>query len=268
MFELTGALTYVLPIMIAVLLSKWVGDALSPRGIYESWIQFNNYPFLDNRDDPVPDISVQEVMTRVEDLVVITETGHSIETLEGMLKSQAYKGFPVIRDTRSATLVGYISRSELRFALDRARHEGLDGDAECSFASPSSSSPSSSHTPTTAAARARAGRGGGYVDLRPWMDQTPITLSPKASLMLVANLFQKLGLRYVLFATHGSLLGVLTKKDVYFVLNAEEGAIGVAGRTSGIGEGREGQTLLGAGREELESDADEVGLLLDEDPAL
>ena len=29
MFELTGALTYVLPIMIAVMLSKWVGDAFS-----------------------------------------------------------------------------------------------------------------------------------------------------------------------------------------------------------------------------------------------
>ncbi|KAJ3557827.1 hypothetical protein NPX13_g9847 [Xylaria arbuscula] len=41
MFELTGALTYVLPIMIAVMLSKWVGDAFSRRGIYESWIHFN-----------------------------------------------------------------------------------------------------------------------------------------------------------------------------------------------------------------------------------
>lgn len=33
MFELTGALTYVLPIMIAVMISKWVGDAFSRRGI-------------------------------------------------------------------------------------------------------------------------------------------------------------------------------------------------------------------------------------------
>jgi chloride channel 3/4/5 len=40
MFELTGALTYVLPIMIAVMISKWIGDAISPRGIYESWISF------------------------------------------------------------------------------------------------------------------------------------------------------------------------------------------------------------------------------------
>src|SRR4029434_5381519 len=67
MFELTGALTYVLPIMIAVMISKWVGDAISPRGIYESWIHFNGYPFLDNRDDnssSIPDVPAAQVMTR------------------------------------------------------------------------------------------------------------------------------------------------------------------------------------------------------------
>ncbi|RPA95953.1 hypothetical protein L873DRAFT_1696197 [Choiromyces venosus 120613-1] len=245
MFELTGALTYVLPIMIAVMISKWVGDAFGKRGIYESWIQFKEYPFLDNRDDPVPDIQVREVMTRVEDLVVITEMGHSVDELEGILASQPYKGFPIVSDTRMAGLVGYISRSELRFALDQARARGsASGDTECLFAAP------------------RSIPEGECLDLRPWMDQTPITLSPKSSLMLVANLFQKLGLRYVLFATHGLLQGVLTKKDVFFVLNAEEGASGVAGRMSGIGEGREGRRLLGGDLEsEAEEEDDEVGLL-------
>jgi len=121
-FELTGALTYVLPIMVAVMISKWVGDAFGKRGIYESWIRFKDYPFLDNRDDPVPDVPVAEIMTRIEDLVVITETGHTVGSLEEILRSQPYKGFPVVSDVREATLVGYISRSELRFALDQARH--------------------------------------------------------------------------------------------------------------------------------------------------
>ena len=34
MFELTGGLTYIVPIMIAVLVSKWVGDALVKDGMY------------------------------------------------------------------------------------------------------------------------------------------------------------------------------------------------------------------------------------------
>lgn len=238
MFELTGALTYVLPIMIAVMLSKWVGDAFGKRGIYESWIRFNEYPFLDNREDPVPDVPVREVMTRTEDLVVVTETGHSLDSLDALLRAQPYKGFPVVSDTRDARLVGYISRSELRFALDTARRAGVAPDAECSFGQ-------------DAAAAAETSR---VLDLRQFVDTTPITLAPGASLMLVASLFQKLGLRYVLFATHGLLQGVLTKKDVFFVLNAEEeGGAGGVGRLAAIGrdggERGEGRRLLVQGDE-------------------
>ena len=99
MFELTGALTYVLPIMIAVMISKWIGDAISPRGIYESWIRFNGYPFLDNRDDngsSVPDVPAAQVMTRIDDLILITATGHTIESLRKLLSQHRFRGFPVI----------------------------------------------------------------------------------------------------------------------------------------------------------------------------
>ena len=34
MFELTGGLTYIVPIMVSVMISKWVGDALIKGGMY------------------------------------------------------------------------------------------------------------------------------------------------------------------------------------------------------------------------------------------
>ena len=37
--------------------------------------------------------------------------------VDALLRTQPYKGFPVVTDTRKVILVGYISRSELRFAL-------------------------------------------------------------------------------------------------------------------------------------------------------
>ncbi|KAI5779100.1 chloride channel [Geopyxis carbonaria] len=222
-FELTGALTYVLPIMIAVMISKWTGDAFGKRGIYESWIAFKAYPYLDNRDDPVPDVPAAEIMTRIEDLVVITETGHTIDSLTSILRDQPYKGFPIVADTRAASLVGYISRSELRVALAQAT---MPPDTECVF---------SGLVP-----------GATFVDMRPWMDQTPITLAPNANLGLAASLFQKLGLRYILFARHGELQGLLTKKDVYFVLNSEEREEGrlVRGVGNDGADGGEGRRLL------------------------
>lgn len=222
MFELTGALTYVLPIMIAVMISKWVGDALGKRGIYESWIQFNEYPFLDNRNDgPIPDVSASEIMTRIEDLVILTSSGHTIHTLRTLLATQPYRGFPVVSDSHAAILLGYISRTELSYALNAATSapRSLPPTTETYFSYPTATA-NSTDNPT--------------LDLRPWMDQTPITLSSQSSLQLTANLFQKLGLRYVLFSHRGILQGLLTKKDVWYILNHSSATMS-AGSFAGAG---------------------------------
>ncbi|XPT03202.1 chloride channel [Ascochyta lentis] len=218
MFELTGALTYVLPIMIAVMISKWIGDAISPRGIYESWIHFKGYPFLDNRDEngsSVPDVPAAHVMTRIEDLTAITATGHTIQSLREMLQQHRFRGFPVISNSSSndsdsdadALLLGYISRTELHYALSLPPSKSLPPETECHFSHQPLSDPQST------------------LDLRPWMDQTPITLNARARFQLTVSMFQKLGLRYVLFTERGLLRGLLTKKDVWYVLDGmEEGA--------------------------------------------
>lgn len=76
------------------------------------------------------------------------------------------------------------------------------------------------------------------------MDQTPITLPSRSNLLLTANYFQKLGLRYVLFSDRGVLQGLLTKKDVWYVLNGAEetrrttGVDGGLTREEGQGEQR------------------------------
>jgi chloride channel 3/4/5 len=209
MFELTGALAYVLPIMIAVMISKWIGDAISPSSIYEAWIHFNGYPFLDNRDDngsTIPDVPAAQVMTRIEDLIVITATGHTIGSLRQMLSQQRFRGFPIIDNSRDAILLGYISRTELAYALSSALSppRNCNDDTETYFSHQPLSDPNTS------------------LDLRPWIDQTPITLNATASFQLTVSMFQKLGLRYVLFTNRGSLKGLMTKKDVWFVLNGME----------------------------------------------
>lgn len=51
MFELTGGVRYIVPLMAAAMASKWVGDALKKQGIYDAHIGLNGYPFLDNKDE-------------------------------------------------------------------------------------------------------------------------------------------------------------------------------------------------------------------------
>ncbi|KAL2124070.1 hypothetical protein VTJ04DRAFT_435 [Mycothermus thermophilus] len=245
MFELTGALAYVLPIMVAVMISKWVGDAFSRRGIYESWIHLNEYPFLDNSDDAgaaagsggndIPDVPAAHVMTRVEDLVVLTATGHTMASLTKILQEHPYRGFPVISDARDAVLLGYISRAELAYTLRAAAAppRSLPPETEAFFVHQPLADPRTT------------------LDLRPWMDQTPLTLPSRCRLHLAVSYFQKLGLRYVLFVDRGVLQGLLTRKDVWYVLNGAEetrrtsGLAAAAG--TGTGAGASGGAAAAAG---------------------
>ncbi|KAL2004279.1 hypothetical protein VTN02DRAFT_4004 [Thermoascus thermophilus] len=236
MFELTGALTHVIPIMIAVMLAKWCGDTFGKRGIYESWIHLNEYPFLDHRDDiPPPDVSIHKVMTSVDDLTVISAVGHTIESLSNLLATTPYRGFPVVSDTENPILLGYISRTELSFALKSSASpagRNLPPETQTFFV----------HQPFADPLET--------LDLRPWMDQTPITLNSRISFQVVLNMFQRLGLRYVLFVNKGVLQGLLTKKDVWLIL-----------------DGAETQREKGFGDDDLRDNnaEEEVGLLASDD---
>ncbi|KAJ5925091.1 hypothetical protein N7454_007730 [Penicillium verhagenii] len=246
MFELTGALTYVIPIMIAVMLSKWCGDIFGKRGIYESWIQLNEYPFLDHRDDTnPPDVSAHRVMTTVDDISVITATGHTISSLRSLIANTSYRGFPVITETSKPVLLGYITRNELSFALNYSTsptNRNLADETQVFFVHQPFADPVDT------------------LDLRPWMDQTPITLNSNITFLIVLRMFQRLGLRYVLFSNKGILQGLLTKKDVWAVLNGVEFRRQEALREDGFNDahGAEEVGLLHAeGRSSLEEASDD-----------
>ena len=217
MFELTGALTYVLPIMIAVMLAKWVGDAISKKGIYEAWIHFNQYPYLDNRETTnIPHVPVSNVMTYIGDTTCLhASTAYTIAELQKLMRASHYGGYPVLSTAQSHTnsttsealsehntLLGYISSVELDYALKEAGARSQE--TKCCFVYDASTTSDTG------------------LDLRPWMDQTPITLNANSSFQLAVGMFQTLGLRYLLLVDRGAFRGILTKKDVWWILNASE----------------------------------------------
>ncbi|ORY94289.1 chloride channel [Lobosporangium transversale] len=196
MFELTGALTYVLPIMIVVMTSKWVGDAFGKEGIFDGIILLCGYPFLDDKEEYRLNTTASQVMTPVEDLVVVTATGNTLDSLDSLLRETHYKGYPVVNSLRDMMLVGYISRTELRYAIDEARKRNLPGNTPAGNVVPILE-----NTPA-------------FIEFRLWMDQTPITVSHRFPMDQVIVIFRRLGVRYVLCTQHGQLLGLITKKDV------------------------------------------------------
>lgn len=81
LFELTGALSHVLPIMVCVMTSKWVGDALGKDGIYSAWIAMRQYPWLPPVDYHDQGETGAHIMKPLDDLVVIEDGSSTVEEL-------------------------------------------------------------------------------------------------------------------------------------------------------------------------------------------
>lgn len=84
MFELTGALTYILPTMIVVGVTKAVSDRFGKGGIADRMIWFNGFPFLDNKEEHSFGVPVSQVMN--EDLTVLPVSGMTIGEIGIYLK--------------------------------------------------------------------------------------------------------------------------------------------------------------------------------------
>jgi chloride channel 3/4/5 len=211
MFELTGALTYILPTMIVVGVTKAVSELFGKGGIADRMIWFNGFPFLDNKEDHTFGVSVSQVMT--SDVVVLPTSGLTMKAIENLLREDKYQGFPIVEDRSSKILVGYIGRTELRYAIERVKRDRtISPSAQCYFSTPASLNPI---TPTTPAAPALAfaGDASSSVDFSRFIDATPVTVHPRLPLETVMELFRKIGPRVVLIEYHGRLAGLVTVKD-------------------------------------------------------
>ncbi|OTA01716.1 hypothetical protein A9Z42_0020430 [Trichoderma parareesei] len=210
MFELTGALTYILPTMIVVGVTKMVSEMFGKGGIADRMIWFNGFPFIDSKEDHNYGVPVSHVMR--SSVVSLPVSGLTLADVEQLLAETKYQGFPIVLDGSSKTLVGYIGRTELRYAVDRAKRERLvSPDAKCFF----SPLPTTNHapiTPITPNFRADV-TASSPLDFSRYIDATPVTVHPRLPLETVMELFQKIGPRVILIEYHGKLSGLVTVKD-------------------------------------------------------
>ncbi|KAJ9101050.1 hypothetical protein QFC21_003268 [Naganishia friedmannii] len=227
MFELTGALTYILPLMIVLLVTKAVSDFFGGGGMSDQMITFNGFPFLEKEDKEDDDHAYFEPIVNVmkRDLVVIYADGMLVPQLDEMLQSTDYRGFPVVKSHSDATVLGFIRKTELRFSLDRIRRRrgGDVASITCTF-QPLDGENSAGHVHATPLMGVDPGSGFGgsqgphnanpnadQVDLEQYVDQVSAAalLAEEEEGSLAVNLP-----RVILVAKEGKLLGLVTVKDV------------------------------------------------------
>lgn len=205
MFELTGGLVYIVPLMVAIMTSKWVGDAFVKEGIYDGHIHLNGYPFLDSKEEFTHTTLAADVMRpRKNDppLSCITQDGFTVGDIEQLLEETDFKGFPLIVDRESQRLAGFVLRRDLNIAISHARAR----DEEVVSASPVYFLPNPPRYPPPGQPTA--------LSLRHIVDKSPIQITDAMPMETVVEMFRRLGLRQTLITHNGRLLGIITKKDV------------------------------------------------------
>ncbi|KAJ7173729.1 Cl-channel protein [Mycena filopes] len=200
LFELTGALSHVLPIMISVMASKWVGDAFGKDGgIYAVWIAMRGYPWLPPVNFEDKGDTGAHLMRAVERLVVIEDARNTVADLDTMLKHHDFHGFPVLH---GQDFLGFVTRDKLRLAIAPLLLEESESSKRCIF----SQHPSPD--------------GVEQVDLSHLLEEAVLQLRQEVPKELVVSMFQKLNLRQIIFTTGGKLTGMVTKSDVVALLTS------------------------------------------------
>jgi len=204
MFELTGGLQYIVPLMAASMTAKWVGDALGREGIYDAHIHLNGYPFLDSKEEFTHTTIAADVMRpRRTDppLSVVTRDSETVEDMENVLKDTDHNGFPVVVSRESQYLVGFVLRRDLHIAISNARKNlGVVSNSRVYF---------TGQVPVTTVVG-----GPEPLKLKRILDMAPITITDQTPMETVVEMFRKLGLRQTLVTHNGRLLGIITKKDI------------------------------------------------------
>lgn len=193
MFELTGALRYIIPTMIVVSITKMINDRWGKGGIADQMIHFNGLPHIDPQEDYVFNTNVESAMTS---LIITISTDHNermkLSQLKTMLQKSKHRGYPIIQSTNNPRIVGFVSRTELLIYL--RNYQGRMDSDECNFDVNYN--------------------GDEKADFKRIIIISPLTINISTSLEYVLDIFIRLGPRYILVEKDGILVGLITRKDV------------------------------------------------------
>lgn len=198
-FELTGALTYILPTMIVLITTKAVSDFISggEAGIADQMIRHNDMPVLTRDDSSYFNVRISGVMRR--DIVVLEER-MLVADVDAVLLSE-YSGYPVVSRKENMKLVGYVDAAVLANRLSSV--EALSQRSSVKF--------TNRHTIFDSDEQHDAGA---ELDLSDIVNEIPMTMSPTTTLDVVMKMFKKIGPSVVLIARLGVLEGLVTVKDL------------------------------------------------------
>uniref|UniRef100_A0A8C4D870 Chloride channel protein 2 n=1 Tax=Dicentrarchus labrax TaxID=13489 RepID=A0A8C4D870_DICLA len=242
-FELTGQISHILPVMIAVILANAVAQSLQPS-LYDSIIRIKKLPYL-------PELGMghhEKYNIRVEDIMVrdvrFITLNSSYRDLQEMLLTGQLKTLALVESRESMILLGSIERLQLQslLSLQLGRQRRLEYLRHLTTDSTPSSPCTHTHSNTSTNTNARqAVRFLGWGEIAEWeeqqldepvdfknckIDPAPFQLVEQTSLHKTHTIFSLLGLDHAYVTSMGRLVGVVSLKELR---KAIEGSVTVTG---------------------------------------
>lgn len=197
--------------MIAILVAKWIADAMSKEGVYDLAQTVLGHPFLDadhsmalvRQQNALVDQLIPPAQTMKEITVVVPPSNKVPRRILHQKLSQLLArglldaGLVLVQN---GILQGYIAEGELEFGLNEVG--ALYGeDAEV---------------------RVLGDADEGDFDITMFVDRTPLTICEKAPMEYAVEMFGKLGLRHLCITEEGTgkLVGVVIKKRLVAYLES------------------------------------------------
>eukprot|EP01126_Amoeba_proteus_P001122 TRINITY_DN10321_c0_g1_i2.p1 TRINITY_DN10321_c0_g1~~TRINITY_DN10321_c0_g1_i2.p1 ORF type:complete len:614 (+),score=131.55 TRINITY_DN10321_c0_g1_i2:736-2577(+) len=212
LIEATGEVSYGLPIMVTLLLSKFTGDFFT-KGLYDIHIHLKQVPILDWEGPLVMRKFVsQHVMATP---VVCFSKIESVRKIVQTLRSTTHNGFPVVNAVGQVR--GLILRSQLITLLKKKPFQLTPQKRKRYYSKVSSEDfktdyPRFPSIDTVSITESELVK---YMDLSHFMHITPHTVHYKATLLRVFQIFRTMGLRHLLVVKgNNKLVGIITRKDL------------------------------------------------------
>ncbi|EPY30637.1 chloride channel 3 [Strigomonas culicis] len=208
MFELTGSLESMVPVVVAILCAKASAEALGVEGTYEIGIEENKLPYLDPKKEFHLDFCAEDVYAKKK-FTVLTSYGLTVQNLNDLFRQMAVTGFPVIESREDPTLLGYAPTKKIVHSIQMAaaNNSKIDMNTYVRFRF----SPSVSDDPDFL-----------ELDLTNVLESCLLQVEPECSIKKLLYLFKSLGTHHIVVTRHSKFEGFISKKDLIEFMRAKE----------------------------------------------
>lgn len=208
MFELTGSLTYMMPVIIGILCAKVTGEAVGVESSYEIGIKENHLPYLDPKREFHLDFMAMDVYA-TKQFTALTAYGLKVRDINRLLVKMRVTGFPVIESADDTTLLGYAPTKKIIRAIQVAATQNTDVNLDTYVRF--KEMPSESSDPSFL-----------EVNLTDILESCLLQVEPDCSVQKLLHLFQSLGTHHIVVCQYAKFVGFISKKDLIEFMRLKE----------------------------------------------